>query len=196
MFHDIPENMRARMRYLEARDTRDRQDGTPHMQRMRQITPDTGRFLALMAATAPAGRVIEIGSSAGYSTLWLALACRARGRTLTTFEIMDEKVALARETFALAGVEDVVELVHGDARDYLGDVRDVAFCFLDANKDVYPESFDLVVPNLVTGGLLVADNAISHADVLGPLVERALADPRLDGMVVPVGRGELLCRKI
>ena len=196
MFHDIPEGMRARMHELEERDTRDRQDGTPHMQRMRQIPPETGRFLALLAASAPEGRVIEIGSSAGYSTMWLALACRARGRTLTTFEVMDEKVALARETFALAGIEDVVDLVHGDARDYLSDMHDVAFCFLDANKDVYPASYDAVVPNLVPGGLLVADNVISHAEVLGPLVEQAMADPRLDCVVVPIGRGELLCRKV
>ncbi|MCP4167741.1 MAG: hypothetical protein GY759_17875 [Chloroflexi bacterium] len=97
MFHNIPNPILERMKYLETVDARDRQDGTPRMQRLRQIPPETGKFLALMAAAAPAGKVIEVGTSAGYSTLWLALACRQSGRRMTTFEVLDEKVKLAKE---------------------------------------------------------------------------------------------------
>jgi hypothetical protein len=88
------------MRELEALDSRDRTDGTPRLARLRQIPRETGRFIALLAAAAPAGRYLEIGTSAGYSTLWLALACRLVGRRLTTFEVLTEKVALARRSRA------------------------------------------------------------------------------------------------
>jgi len=105
------------MAELERIDSHDRTDGTPRMKRLRQIPPEVGKFIAILAAAAPAGRWIEIGTSAGYSTLWLALACRAVGRKITTYEILAEKAALARQTFAAAGVSEVVEFVHGDALD-------------------------------------------------------------------------------
>ena len=82
------------MRDLEEMDARDRSDGTPRSQRLRQIPPETGRFIALLAATAQPGRYVEIGTSAGYSTLWLAVACRRVGRTVTTFEVLEDKAAL------------------------------------------------------------------------------------------------------
>jgi len=196
MFHEIPEAIVARMRELEERDGRDRTDGTPHRTRLRQVSPETGKFLALLAASAPAGEVIEIGTSAGYSTLWLALACRENGRRLTTFEVLPEKVALAAETFSLTAVNDVVTLRAGDARDHLPEMSNIAFCFLDAEKDVYADCYEAVVPRLVRGGLLVADNATSHREALQPLLDRAVADPRVDAVIVPVGKGELICRKL
>lgn len=196
MFHSIPLEVQQRMRYLEEIDAKDRQDGTPRLQRLRQVPPDTGRFIALLAASAPAGACLEIGASAGYSTLWLALAFRACGRRMTTFEVLPEKAALARETFRLAEVEDVVELVEGDARAYLTRYTDIAFCFLDAEKEVYGECYELVAPRMVSGGLLVADNAINHRESLRPMLDRSLQDERMDALIVTMGNGELVCRKI
>ena len=195
MFHAIPDGMHRRMSELESIDARDRDDGTPRLKRLRQVPRETGRFIALMAASAPSGTMIEVGTSAGYSTMWLALACRETGRRLTTFEVLPEKVALARETFRQADVEDIVELVQGDARDHLVGLADIGFCFLDAEKEVYADCYDLVVPRLVTGGLLVADNAINHYETLQPMIDRALDDSRVDAMVVPIEKGELVCRK-
>ncbi|TET49996.1 MAG: O-methyltransferase [Anaerolineales bacterium] len=195
MFGTIPKAVAARMRYLEEIDARDRQDGTPRLERLRQIPPETGRFIALLAAMAPQGACVEIGTSAGYSTLWLAMACRELGRRITTFEVLSRKAELARETFSVAGVEDVVELVEGDARQQLERFDNIAFCFLDAKKAVYAECYELVVPRMVSGGLLVADNAINHRETLQPILDRALSDERVDGVIVPVGCGELVCRK-
>lgn len=184
------------MRHLEAVDARDRQDGTPRLERLRQIPPQTGRFLALLAASAPDGPWLEIGTSAGYSALWLALAARERGQRLTTFELLPEKAALARETVRQAQVEDVVDLVEGDALQALPSFEAIAFCFLDAEKELYRACYDLVVPRLAPGGLLVADNAINHRQTLQPMLDHALQDERVDALIVPIGKGELVCRRV
>jgi caffeoyl-CoA O-methyltransferase len=196
MFHRIPLRVLERMSYLERLDAEHRKQDVPGAQRLRQVPPATGKFLALLAACAPEGTCLEIGTSGGYSTLWLALACRTAGRKVITFEVLETKAELARETFRSAGVEDVVELVVGDARRYLKDYGNVSFCFLDAEKTLYGECFEAVVPNLVAGGLLVADNIISHQDVLGAMVRRVMADTRVDAQIVPIGSGLLVCRKI
>lgn len=187
--------MRERMRALEVIDARDRTDGTPRSRRLRQVPPESGRFIAILAATAPAGDWIEVGTSAGYSTLWLSLAARERGVRLTTYELDPAKIALARDTFELAGVGDAVTLVHGDALVHIPDHAQLGFCFLDAEKEVYADAYELAVRRLVPGGLLVADNAISHQAELQPLIDRALADDRIDAVVVPIGTGELICRR-
>lgn len=196
MFHAIDPAILDRMQFLEELDARDRLDGTPRLQRLRQIPPETGKFLALLAAGAPEGAILEIGTSAGYSTLWLTVAARARGRKVTTFEVLPEKVNLARETFRLAQVEDTVELIAGDAREYLARYTELAFVFLDAEKEAYGDCYELIVPRLVPGGLLVADNAINHRETLAPMLERALSDERVDALIVPIGKGELVCRKV
>jgi len=196
VFHEIAVPIARRMRELEERDTIDRADGTARLERLRQIPADTGRFIALLAASTPPGAWIEIGTSAGYSAMWIALAGRERGQVLTTYEILAAKVAMARETISVTQLEDAIHLVHGDFLEHVDNVHDVAFCFLDAEKEVYEACYDAVVPRLVRGGLLVADNAINHAATLQPLIDRALIDPRVDAMVVPIGKGELVCRKV
>lgn len=193
MFHHLPPELAARMRYLEARDAEDRLDGTPRLQRLRQIPPETGKFIALLAANTPPGAWLEVGASAGYSTLWLALA--AAGRHVTTFEVLPEKIALAQETYRSGGVAHLVTVVAGDARQHIPAFEQIAFCFLDAEKEVYGEVYEMVTPRLVPGGLLVADNAISHAEALRPLLERAQSDVRVDALVAPIGKGVLVCRK-
>jgi caffeoyl-CoA O-methyltransferase len=196
MFHDIPEEILEQMRRLEQIDARDRADGTPTLQRLRQIPPETGKFLAILAASPVHGTLVEIGTSAGYSTLWLSLACREIGTAITTYEILQEKATLARKTFRLAGVEDLVELVVGDARKHLKEYSDISFCFLDAEKDHYQECYELAVDAMIPGGILVADNVISHKDALQGFVERAESDGRVDSIVVPVGKGLLVCRRL
>lgn len=196
MFHNIPPAILDRMSFLEEVDARDRLDGTPRPQRLRQVPPETGKFLALLAASTPEGAMLEIGTSAGYSTLWLAIAALALGRKIVTFELLPEKVTLARQTFHLAGVEGTVALFAAYARARLSGYDKIAFAFLDAEKEVYGDCYELIVPRLVKGGLLVADNAINHRATLAPMLERAAQDERVDALVVPIGKGELVCRKV
>ena len=196
MFHNIPNSIKERMLYLEELDTKDRIDGTPRMERLRQIPPETGKFVSLLAASAPKGEFLEIGTSAGYSTLWIALACKLNGNKLITFEVLKDKADMARETFILTNLEDYIELIEGDAREYISNYKNISFCFLDAEKEVYEDCYDLVIPNMIKGGILVADNAINHYETLKPMIDKALADERVDALVVPIGKGELVCRKI
>ncbi len=195
MLHSIPSPVKKRMKYLEDLDKKHRLGDTPSHIRLRQVPRETGKFLAIMASLAPQGTYLEIGTSGGYSALWLALSCRELGRKLTTFEILPQKASIARETFQAAQVDDIVELIQGDAREYLDNYRSVSFCFLDAEKEMYEECYEKVVLKMVASGILVADNVISHKEILAEMVERVIEDQRVDSMVVPIGSGLLLCVK-
>jgi caffeoyl-CoA O-methyltransferase len=197
MFQEIPKAILDRMKELEEIDTRDRQDGTSHLKRMRQVPPETGRVLAFLAASAPTkGAWLEIGTSAGYSALWLSLAARYRNKTLITFELLPEKVALARETFKKTKVEGLVELKHGDARGHISDFAEVAFCFVDCEKEMYQEIYERISPNLIEDSLLIFDNVISHKSDLKKFLEVIESDPNFDQVTLSVGKGLLVCRKI
>ena len=196
MFHNIPKAILQRMHYLESLNENQKLEGTPSLKRLRQVPPETGKFIAILAASAPKGICLEIGTSAGYSTLWLALGCRQIGNKIVTFEILPEKIRLAKETFNLTGAEDIVELIQGDARDYLENYRNISFCFLDAEKEIYFECYEKIIPNMIKGGFLVADNVISHEDILKPMVDKVFEDKRVDAVIVPIGNGELVCRKL
>ncbi len=196
MFHKIPPLITERMNELIKLDARDREDGTPPLQRLRQISPESGKFISLLAAAVPEGELIEIGTSAGYSTLWLVLACKEAGKKVKTFEMLPEKIKLARETFKNTKVEPYVELIEEDARQGLKQLKNISFCFLDAEKEYYEECYNHVIPNMVKGGILVADNVISHQDDLQTMLDKVFVDKRVDALIVPINSGLLLCRKL
>jgi caffeoyl-CoA O-methyltransferase len=202
----VPERVRAAMAPLEARDAEDRVDGTPQSRRLRAITPEVGEFLLTLALVHGSRTIVEVGTSGGYSTLWLAVAAgRTDGRVIT-FEIDPAKVELARGTFAAAGVGDRVELRAEDGVAGLAAIAatvaqtpggtGVDLVFLDAEKGDYERMLEPAVAALRPGGLLVADNLISHEADLAEFRDHALADPRLCGLVVPIGRGELVAVRL
>lgn len=195
MFSEISKALWERMDLLEGIDRRDRVDGTAREQRLRQITPETGKFLSILLVNAPAGDIIEIGTSAGYSTLWLALAAKETGRKVKSYEVSAEKIALARETFRIAGLEDRIELIHNDFLKEVARLDTVAFCFLDAEKEIYQPCFDAIAGKMVRNGLIVADNATDQYYALEPMINNALTDPRFDCLTVPIGNGEFICRR-
>jgi len=193
----IDARARAVLNRLEARDALERETGAARGIRLRQVTPDVGRFLHnLVLATHPRS-LIEIGASGGYSTIWTATATRDAGGSLTTLEIDPVKVALARESLRDAGLEGAVTIVEGDAFEYMRSRTEPAdFVFLDAEKEDYLAFLGLIVPLLTLGGVLVADNLISHEADLREFREAALDDPRLSAVVVPIGRGELFAVRL
>jgi predicted O-methyltransferase YrrM len=170
---------------------------TERPRRMLNITRDTGEFLAVLVRATLARRVLEVGTSNGYSTLWLARAARAIGGAVTTVELSDYKVGLARATFARSGLAGFISLVQHDAGRTLRDSADGAFdlVFLDSERPEYPAWWPDLTRVLRPGGLLVVDNATSHRAEMAPFVALVSADTRFTTSLVPVGNGEFLAVK-
>ena len=165
--------------------------------RMLNITRETGEFLSVLVRATGARRVLEIGTSNGYSTLWLAEAARATGGAITTVEVSEYKVGLASVTFARAGLASFITLVHDDAGRFLRRAVPSAFdlIFLDSDRSEYPGWWAHVRRVLRPGGLLVVDNAMSHIEQMAPFVALVKADPLFATSLVPVGNGEFLAVK-
>lgn len=170
---------------------------TERLKRMLNITPDTGRLLWILVQAARATRILEVGTSNAYSTIWLADAARATGGHVTTLERNADKVRLARANLARAGLADRVEILEGSAAEILAGLPGpFHFVFFDADRANYSTYLDLALPKLVPGGLLVADNVISHADELKDYLARVKANPTLFSVTVPVGKGEEVSLKL
>jgi predicted O-methyltransferase YrrM len=167
---------------------------TERSRRMLNITRDTGEFLAVLVRATLARRVLEIGTSNGYSTLWLASAACAIGGSVTTVELTEYKIGLARENFSRANVACYITVVHEDAGRVLERWADGAFdlIFLDSERPQYPGWWPDLRRVLRPGGLLVVDNAISHRDELAPFVALVNADAEFCTSHVAVGNGEFL----
>ena len=170
---------------------------TERPRRMLNITRDTGEFLAVLVRAATARRVLEIGTSNGYSTLWLASAARAIGGRVTTVELAEYKIGLASANFSRAGLGAYISLVHDDAGRVLARAADGAFdlVFLDSERPEYPGWWPDLKRVLRPGGLLVVDNATSHREQMAPLVALVQGDRGFVTSLVPVGNGEFLAVK-
>ena len=162
--------------------------------RMLNITPDTGEFLAVLVRFGTARRVLEIGTSNGYSTLWLAEAAAAIDGHVTTLEYAEDKAAMARDTFARSGLADRITLVHDDAGPWLAEAADASIdlLYLDSDRGQYAGWWPQLRRVLRPGGLLVVDNATSHAGEMEPLRTLLESDANFSTSLVPVGNGELL----
>ena len=160
-------------RFGTANDARE----TERPRRMLNITPATGRLLWILARQARATRILEVGTSNAYSTIWLADAARETGGRVVTLEVDPGKVALARENLGRAGLLDHVDI-------------------LDADRGSYATYLELALPKLLPGGLLIADNVVSHAAELEDYVGRVKSHPELFSVTVPVGNGEEISYKL
>jgi len=196
MFRDIPQAVEVTQGHLKALEGWRKAQGADRSRLLRQIPPETGKLLAILLANCPKGDAAEVGSGAGYSGLWLALACRATGRRLVTFELDENKAAIARHSFGAADVLDVVELRESDALKGLQSLQDIAFCFIDAERDMARAAYETALSLLPSGGVIAVDNAISHAQEFQAFLNDAEMDPRVDALIVPIGSGLLVCRKV
>lgn len=175
---------------LEGEDAAEREAGLPAMQRSRQIAPTTGRFLFALASSQAGVEVLEIGGSRGYSSIWLAAGVRVLGGGLVSLEHDPAKCEAWRTNIAEAGLDEWADLFEGDAAATLAASQDTFdIVFLDAEKDDYEPLFALARPLLETGGLVVADNVLSHAETLGAYSAARQSDPSLSSVTVPLDRG-------
>jgi predicted O-methyltransferase YrrM len=128
-------------------------------QREMSVSPTDGRFLRQMAEAVGAKRVVELGTSTGYSGLWFALALRTTGGHLYTHEIDSQRAKIARENFQEAGVEDLVTIIEGDAHQTVTQHKEpIDVLFLDADKEGYIDYLTKLLPLVRPGGLILAHN--------------------------------------
>lgn len=127
--------------------------------RFRNVSTTDGRLLRMLAETMGAKRVVEVGTSTGESAVWLAMALRHTDGHLFTHEIDEGRAKTAQENFKLAGVEDRITLIFGDAHETVKQhTEPIDILFLDADKEGYIDYLDKLVPILRPGGLIVAHN--------------------------------------
>lgn len=175
---------------LEMRDEQERARGLSGSERIQALHPDSARFLYVLALAKGAKSIVEVGTSHGYSTLWLAAAAKANGGKVVTCDANPERIAAARQNFADAGLTDVIEILEGDARETLrGRSEPVDLLFIDSEKSYYETFFDVVYQRLVKGGMVIADNVLSHQDELEDYIAYVENHPNLESVMVPIGRG-------
>ncbi|ODC02649.1 methyltransferase [Terasakiispira papahanaumokuakeensis] len=168
---------------------------TQHSEKYLNITRDTGAFLSVLVKSIQAQTILEVGTSNGYSTLWLVSALPDHGR-VTTIEHSSRKAQEARAHFEQVGLSERIELLEGDALEQLHQLQGLFdLVFLDADRGQYLAMADAVWARLKPGGLLVCDNAISHQQQLAPFREWVQARTDTSEALVPVGKGELMVYK-
>lgn len=148
------------------------------------VPTEDGRLLRLLAESLGARNIVEIGTSNGYSGLWQALALKATGGKLTTFEIDPQRAAMARENFKKAGVEDIVTLVEGDAHEKAAQVEGpIDILFLDADKEGYLDYLNQLLPKVRPGGLVIGHN-INPGQADAKYVEAVTTNPDLETLIL------------
>jgi predicted O-methyltransferase YrrM len=164
------------------------------LERLRNVEPETAALLSVLVRATGARRILEIGTSNGYSTIWLAEAARAVGGGVVSVEVEAERTEQARTNLQRAGLAELVELRVEDAAATLAGAGDDAFdlVFLDAERPAYAGYWPELVRVLRPGGLLVVDNVISHADQVAELRALVAADERVTEADAPTGAGALL----
>ena len=186
---------------LEGALRRSRAVGLPEI----QISPTEGKLLRLLAEIAGVRRILEIGTLGGYSTIHLAGALPEDG-LLVSLEVDERNAGVARENIAEAGLESVVEVRVGDARELLAWMFEDGegpfdLTFIDADKGGYPEYLEWALRLSRPGSLILGDNAIMGGSVIEPVEgsvqairqfnERLAQDPRLSAIVLPLIRGRV-----
>lgn len=160
-------------------------------QRMRAVGPDTGRLLNILARSLEAPTILELGTSFGYSGIWLAEAARATGGRLITMELHGYKSAHAREMAIEAGLADHVDFRVGDAVRMIAELPGmVDFVLVDLWKDLYVPCLEAFYPRLNPGAIVVADNMLRPGNEDVKAYGRAIrAKPGIDSVLLPVGSG-------
>jgi predicted O-methyltransferase YrrM len=165
--------------------------------RLRNVEPETAELLGVLVRALGARRVLEIGTSNGYSTIWLADAAEAVGGAVVSLEVEPERTAQALANLTRAGVKGAADLRVQDASEALPAYEAGAWdlIFLDAERPAYVGYWPDLQRVLVPRGLLVVDNALSHAAELVDFSELVYSTPGVTSTLLPVGAGVLLIVK-
>ena len=163
------------------------------------ISRVTGEFLYNFIKNANCKNVIEVGTSNGYSGIWIGKALKQTGGKLKTIEFWEKRFSIARENFNKCGIGDCIEIIAGSACDILKDLPPdykIDFAFIDANKKEYIDYFRLIHPHLNIGGYIAGDNVLSHEEKCKPFIDAINSHPDYENVVLKLPAGLSLGRKV
>lgn len=161
-----------------------------HPRKLLNLEPDTAELLSILARSSGAKRVLEIGTSNGYSTIWLAASIGPAGGCIISIDRNPEKQAMARENLQKAGLLKYVDLQCGDATELVRALPGpFDFVFFDADRKSAPAQLTLLLPKLAPSALILADNVLSHPAEIAEYLVMVKSLNQLQHVVVPVGKG-------
>jgi caffeoyl-CoA O-methyltransferase len=189
-----------------------------HKDSMLAITGDTGKFFSILLSSMNAKKILEVGTSVGYSTLWLAYSfyqnkenSHSPKGNITTIDNNPLKIKKAATNFKNAGVSDIIEIIEGNAIEVLNQLSNYVndnsgdqskyfdFIFLDADKENLPEYFDLAISIVKKGGVIVTDNVLypeEYRPSMSKYIEHIRKNDFVQSVTVPIGYGEEVSLKI
>jgi predicted O-methyltransferase YrrM len=186
----VEQNIRDLLAELEAWGKTNDAKQQDRARKMLNLEPDTAHLISMLVRSGQRRRLLEIGTSNGYSTIWLAWAARETGGHVISIDRSDEKRAMAQANLLRAGLLDRVTLVVGDATEIIStQPGPFDFVFFDADRHSAPQQLKLLMHKLVPGALVLADNVHSHPDEIAAYLEAVSAETSFDHMIVPVGKG-------
>lgn len=158
--------------------------------KMLNLEPDTAQLMSILVRTSGCKRMLEIGTSNGYSTIWLAWSASLTGGQVISIEMNPDKQAMADTNLKRAGLRDKVDLRLGNATEIVAQLKGTFdFVFFDADRLSAPDQLKLLLPKLESGALVLADNVLSHPDQIADYLSAITAPADFDHMVIPVGKG-------
>lgn len=158
--------------------------------KMLNLEPDTAHLISILIRSSQRRSLLEIGTSNGYSTIWLAWAAKSTGGHVISIERDPDKQSLAHANLRRANLHEKVELLLGDATEVVSTLAGpFDFVFFDADRLSAPEQLARLQPKLLPGALVLADNVLSHPDEIAGYLAAIEALPEFDHMIIPVGKG-------
>jgi predicted O-methyltransferase YrrM len=158
--------------------------------KMLNLEPDTAHLLSILVRSSRRTRLLEIGTSNGYSTIWLAWATKTVGGHVISIDRDEHKQALADANLRRAGLREVVDLVCGDASEVIASLPGpFDFVFFDADRFSAPTQLGLLVPKLAPDVFVFADNVLSHPDEITGYLAAVERLSQFEHMVIPIGKG-------
>ena len=163
------------------------------------ISRQTANFLNMLIKMVNAKNVVEVGTSNGYSGIWLAKALKETGGHLTTIEFYEKRIVLAQANFKSCGVADIIDIKQGSAIEILEQIPEdevIDFAFIDANKAQYIDYFHIIDKHMKSGAIITADNITSHAPKVKPFVDAIQGCQNYQVEILDLPAGLLVARKV
>lgn len=183
-------SIQAVLRKIEAEGAKHDCSVSEHARKWLNLEPLTAALVATLLRISRAQNVLEVGTSTGYSTIWIASVFEESKGRVTTLERDREKQTLAVENISLAGLDRYVDFKLGEATDLVRVLQGLFDCvFFDADRLSAPGQLELLLPKLCRPALLLADNALSHPDEIRSYLNFVNRLPGIDHVIVPVGKG-------